>query len=299
MRLLLVFLLLASGCARLGTLPSNAHDVLVADAQTVAAGDPSAPGPLPVKAYGVTLQSPAGGFPLVVYRPQTQVGPLPAVVFLPGRSAQEWQYESYGRALASHGFVVAMRGWYSPFRTDPELARDARVMGDWLIAHGLANPKRLGVAGHSMGGKVSILAAIDDDRFHAVVALDPDEAGATPVARGPIERLKAPLLVVGMELAELGWSVCATPENNFRSFFANAPPGSIELTMLGADHVQLMDAPDAFGMFICRVGTAQSQHVRTSVRGATVRFFERQLKDSRDALPQIEGSTVRIKQASR
>lgn len=297
MRPLILSVLLLAGCARLGTLKSEG--VLASDAKTLAEGDPSGPGPLAVKAYGVTMRGPDGGFPLVVYRPESQLGPLPAVVFLPGRSAQEWQYESYGRALASRGFVVAMRGWYSPFRTDPELARDARAIGDWLIRQRLANPNRLGVAGHSMGGKVSILAALDDERFHAVVALDPDENGRTPVARGPIGRLKAPLLVVGMELADRAMSVCATPENNFRSFFTHAPPGSVELTMLGADHVQMMDAPDAFGMFICRVGTARSEHVRTSVRGATVRFFEQQLQGSSDPLPSIAGSVVRIKPASR
>src|SRR5262249_34933299 len=156
-------------------------------------------------------------FPVVVYRPAMQRGPLPAVVFLPARSAPEWQYESYGRALASRGFVVAVRGWYSFFRTDPELAHDAVVMADWLVGQGLADPRGVGLGGHSMGGKSSILAALDGDRadrFRAVVAIDPDENGYTHVARGPIERLKAPLLVLGMEVAYKAIRLCATPDGN-------------------------------------------------------------------------------------
>jgi hypothetical protein len=197
--------------------------------------------------------------PIVVYRPAHQTGPLPAVVFLPARSAPEWMYESYGRELASRGFVVAVRGWYSFFRTDPELAHDARRIADWLLQEKLADPAHLAVAGHSMGGKCSIMAALDDPRFSAVVAIDPDENGKTWVARGPIERLHAPLLVIGMELAVKAIRLCATPDGNFRSFFPHAPPGTIEMTVLGADHVQPMDKPDYPGMGICRVGTADSE----------------------------------------
>jgi hypothetical protein len=296
LRASLVLCLASFGCARLGDLGNDADGVLANDARVLAPGDPAAPGPFPVAAYGANIgDSAADGFPVVVYWPANQRGPLPAVVFLPARSAPESQYESYGRALASHGFVVAVRGWYSFFRTDPELAEDARAIARWLIGRRLAEAQHIGVAGHSMGGKSSILAALADERFAAVVAIDPDENGHTKVARGPIERLKAPLLVLGMELAYKAFRLCATPDGNYRSFFAHAPPGTIELTMLGADHVQLMDRPDSLGMGICRVGTADSQHVRVSVRGAMVRFFEQHLMGHLDPLPAIAGSSTRVK----
>src|SRR5689334_13998723 len=98
------------GCVpRLGDLGSGAGHALTADGQTDVIG------PHPVSARGTTF---GDSVPVVVYRPSDLDGRLPAVVFLPGRVAPESQYESYARALASHGFVVAMRGWYSPFVTD-------------------------------------------------------------------------------------------------------------------------------------------------------------------------------------
>jgi hypothetical protein len=294
----LCLLPLFAACSRVGNLGSGVRGVLADDARTLPADDPSAPGASPVIAYGTKIGSWAHRLPVVVYRPTDQKGPLPAVVFLPARSAPEWQYESYGRALASHGFVVAMRGWYSFFRTDPELAGDARRIASWLVDEKLADPAHLALAGHSMGGKSSILAAIDDPRFAAVVAIDPDENGRTWVARGPIERLRAPLLVLGMELAYKAIRLCATPDGNYRSFFAHAPAGTIEMTLLGADHVQLMDKPDFPGMGICRVGTADSQKVRFLARGALVRFLEQHLYGLQRALPAGPGIAQRVKTAA-
>jgi hypothetical protein len=296
----LLLLIAATGCTRLGDLGPGIRGVLADDARVLAPSDPAAPGDVPVLAYGTTLGDwgASESFSIVIYRPAQQTGPLPTVIFLPARSAPEQQYESYGRLLASHGFVVAMRGYYGFLRTDPELAADARRMADWLIARQLSDPRRIGLAGHSMGGKSAILEALGDSRIAAVVALDPDENGYTHVARGPIARLQAPLLVVGMELAYKAFRLCATPDGNYRSFFPHAPPGTIELTLRGADHVQVMDKPDEPGMGICRVGTASSQLIRTLARGATVRFFEQHLLGRRVGLPENPAIIRRVKPAS-
>jgi hypothetical protein len=262
-----------SACTHLG--PVRDRGVLAADARTIPAGDAAGPGPLAVTATTVNVGGWDDGFAVSVYRPVGE--PRGAVVFLPARAAPEWQYDSYARALASRGFVVALRTWYGFTRTDPELAADARVIADWLIGHGLAQPGRIGIAGHSMGGKASIMAALADPRFGAVVAIDPDENGYTHVARGPIAGLHAPLLVIGAEVAYKAFRMCATPDGNYRSFFRLAPPGTIELTLRNADHVQVMDSPDEPGMGICRVGTADSKKVRLLSRAATVSFLEQQL----------------------
>ncbi len=68
-----------------------------------------------------------------MYRPiQSELHPA-AIVFLPGRMATDDQYQSYARALASRGFIVAVHGWYSLFTTDLELAHDAQVIADWWL----------------------------------------------------------------------------------------------------------------------------------------------------------------------
>lgn len=273
---LLLFAPFLGGCTHLG--PVRDRGVLAADAKILPAGAAAGPGPDAVVAETVGVGDWNEGFAVSIYRPANLRGPAPAVVFLPARAAPEWQYDSYARALASRGFVVALRTWYGFLRSDPELADDARTIAGWLVAHGLARPGAIGVAGHSMGGKASIMAALADPRFAAVVAIDPDENGYTHVARGPIAGLHAPLLVIGAEVAYKAFRLCATKDGNYRSFFTHAPPGTIELTLLGADHVQVMDDPSTPGMGICRVGKVDSQKVRLLSRAAVVAFFEQHLE---------------------
>jgi pimeloyl-ACP methyl ester carboxylesterase len=246
---------------------------LARDAAGLAPNDPAGPGPLGVEAQGLILEQRAERFPVALYRPHDLAAPLPAVVFLPGYLAPEDQYESYARALASRGFLVAVSGRVDPFASDRGVADVARRIADWLIARQGADPEHIGVAGHSMGGKDAVLAALEDPRFRAVVALDPDDRGEPSVIHGALAKLAAPLLLIGAQFGAKAASICADVGYDYRRFFASSPPGTTELTLLAADHVQVMDDPDRFGLGICRCGTADSRAVRILARRATVRFF--------------------------
>jgi pimeloyl-ACP methyl ester carboxylesterase len=288
--------LATSGCARFGNLGSGMQGVIASDAQRLAPGDLAGPGPLPVEATGLLAEGPWGKMEIALYRPAGVTGRVPGVVFLPGRVAPEDQYESYARALASRGVVVAVRGWYSPFFTDVELARDARSIADWLVGSGYADPARLGIAGHSMGGKDAIMAAAKDPRFRAVVAIDPDDNGRISVVKDIVGGLEAPLLLIGAEVGWKGSSVCAPKAHNYQRFFERAPSGTIELTLRDADHVQVMDEPDRLGMGICRAGGADSFDVRTRSRRATVQFFSEHLLGAEPfRVADAEIATVRVK----
>jgi dienelactone hydrolase len=295
-RLLAALALISSvaGCTRFGLLPNGPGRTLARDGRHLAPGDLAAMGPLDVVAQGFRIPH---AFPVVVYRPAHLDAPAPAVVFLPGRVAPEDQYESYARALASRGFVVAVRGWYDLFRTDAQLAHDATVLYDWLAGTHMVDPRRVGVAGHSMGAKDAIWAAVDDPRFRAVVAIDPDDNGSVSVVHGRVAQLRVPLLLVGAEVAWRGSRVCAPKEFNYQRFFEHAPAGTVELTLRDADHVQVMDEPDRFGYSICRVGTADSFLVRTLSRRATVSFFsEHLLGTERMSLAFGRGASVRVRE---
>ena len=241
-------------------------------------GDLAGPGPQTVDTKVIELKLRGISLEVTLYQPIKTQTPLPAVVFLPGMMATDDQYESYARDLASRGFVVAVRGWYSFLLSDIELAQDASLIAEWLVLTGKASPGRIGVAGHSMGGKDAILSALQDKRFTAVAAIDPDDYGTPSVAKGPISRLHAPLLLIG---GELGWraaTLCAPKETNYQRFFESAPAGTIELTLRDADHVQMLDEPDRFGYGICRSGTADSRQVRITARRAVVGFFVQHLQ---------------------
>jgi dienelactone hydrolase len=263
---------------RLGPIGPGLDGALARDAPYLAAGDPAGPGPQGVDARGLVVDRPEGSLSVVLYRPEQPSHPLPAVVFLPGYLAPEDEYESYARALASRGFLVAVHGDVDPWASNLRGAEDARSIADWLIAEQGADPARIGVAGHSMGGKDAILAALDDRRFRAVVAIDPDDRGEPSVIFGSLPALTAPLLLIGAELGSNAASICADRGYDYRRFFERSPAGTTELTLVGADHVQVMDDPDRFGLGICRCGTADSRAVRTLSRRATVSFFVERLE---------------------
>src|SRR5262249_36732008 len=105
-----------------------------------------------------------------------------------------------------------------------------------------------------------------------------------------------PLLIIGADHAINGRAICGKRETNYERYFEHAPPGTVELELLGADHMQVMDDPDRFGMSICRAGTADSQTVRTLSRRATVAFFEEHLRGAPPTSLQFgEIARVRVK----
>jgi len=285
--------------ARLGPLGPGLDGVLARDAAGLAPGDAAAPGPFRVDARGLRVPRPGRDAPVALYRPGARSGLSPAVVFLPGYLAPEDQYESIGRALASRGFLVAVRGRFGPFVSDREMANSAIRLADWLIAEQGADPNRIGIAGHSMGGKDAVLTALEDPRFRAVVAIDPDDRGDPSVVHGDLPRLAAPLLLIGTELGSNAASICADRRFDYRRFFERAPAGTIEMTLLGADHVQVMDDPERFGLGICRCGTADSSVVRITTRRATVRFFLEHLASAPHRPWQLgRAAVVRVRGAS-
>jgi len=284
-------------CASAGPLGG---DTLARDAALLAHGDEAGPGELDVDASRLALTRAGRHFGVSLYRPRAALpGLRPAVVFLPGFLAPADQYESTARALASRGFLVAVRSRYGPFVSDRALSASASAIADWLVAEQGADPERLGIAGHSMGGKDAVLAALEDGRFRAVVAIDPDDRGEPSVVHGALSRLVAPLLLIGAELGSHAASICADRAHDYRRFFAHAPAGTVELTLRGADHVQVMDDPDRFGLGLCRCGTADSTAVRIVSRRATVRFFLERL-DGADPGPLELGAvgSLRIRDGS-
>ncbi|MGR8952490.1 MAG: dienelactone hydrolase family protein [Gammaproteobacteria bacterium] len=285
-------LLLDVGCN--GLWKQLPQDKLVNDAREMPKADLAGSGRQRVDATRVKVLYQGESLKIVLYKPARLRTPAPAVVFLPGRMATDDQYESYARALASRGFVVAVRSWYSLFRSDLELAYDAKVIADWLVRDQGVDAKKIGIAGHSMGGKDAVLAAAKYGGFASVVAIDPDDNGKVSVVHGLLASLKAPLLLIG---AEVGWRasrVCAPLATNYQRFFERAPAGTVELTLRDADHVQMLDEPDRFGYGICRCGTADSRQVLVTARRATVSFFLHHLQGG-PALPKPTPGLARIR----
>ena len=269
--LITIFLLGMTGAAYANS------QTLDLDAVDMTAEDLAGPGPQQVISRRITVNYQGEDLSIALFQPALPKASAPSIVFLPGLMAADDQYESYARALASRGFVVAVHGWYSLFTSDLELARNANIIAEWLIETQGVDAKRIGVAGHSMGGKDAVLAAARYGVFAGVVAIDPDDNGKISVVHGLLGGLRAPLLLIGAEVAWRASSICAPKSANYERFFEHAPTGTVQLTLKDADHVQMLDEPDRFGYDICRCGTADSRQVRITARRATVAFFVQHL----------------------
>ena len=86
------------------------------------------------------------------------------------------------------------------FPDHQQLADDIDAEITWAIGQpGLGvDPAKIATAGHSLGGKLSILVAADDPRVGAVVAWDPVDGGSAPtLVPGKLAGLHAALAVIG------------------------------------------------------------------------------------------------------
>ncbi len=232
-------------------------------------------------ALPASASPPAAGFPLILFN----------------HGFMLWGdiYRSYGEHLASHGFVVALPTYPMSFSSanHTAVAGDARFVIDHCLAlnaqpgtalSGLVDAIKIGAAGHSFGGKLSLLVASMDARVRAVGALDPVDGGG-PAPDDPVlfpsvtpERMGAiqiPLLLIGAELGGVSWFLipCAPPAENYQRFYEAANPPAIEVTQRGAGHGQYV-GPGAEAMLAaCAPGTADTAWVRASSASYLTAFF--------------------------
>jgi dienelactone hydrolase len=154
---------------------------------------------------------------------------------------------------------------------------------------GLVDPEKLGLMGHSLGGKLSVLAASMDNRVDAVLGLDPvDSAMLCNPTQCPDASDKLPLAIPTAFLGEtvdssggVGGQACAPKADNFETFYAAANSPSIQVTLLGANHMSFLDDPASCGITcsFCNPATLAHDKVLAITRAYTVSFFQRYLKD--------------------
>ncbi len=128
--------------------------------------------------YGV-LSLPPGYLPGTRYKTAIHLHGGPEEAFTTGFSAN---WYNYAILLASQGYVVLQpnyRGsagqeiaWTESDFQDAGVGDFADVMGgvDWLIAQGIADPKRMVISGWSFGGFLTSWAITHTDRFKAGMA---------------------------------------------------------------------------------------------------------------------------------
>lgn len=273
-------------------------------------GSPAEIGPYTFETFEADLQDEDRdrSMGLLVFLPEREGEPSasPLVVFNHGFLLSSLGYLSYGRHLASHGFVVAMPSFPTSFLRvhHVRLAEDVRFVIDSLLeatadeAHplfGRIDPERIGGAGHSLGGKLSLFEAVTDDRVRAIAVLDPVDEG-NPIWNNPklypsvapelMPELEIPLMFIGAELGKVlvTFSPCAPEDENYERFFEAANAPAIEITLLDVGHGQFVDEEAADADDPCARGDVPSEWVRSTSVAYLTAFFLGHLAESPEAL---------------
>lgn len=245
-----------------------------------AGADPSMPGPRRTVSFPVRVPISANAnLNTTVIGPSddgqtiSQRGaPYPVVVVSPGFSLPTSQFLVYGERLASHGFV-AVHQEYRNAGDHAQSQRDTTALLDWLITPtgasaprlmGRVDGKRVGLTGHSLGGKISLLTAQKDPRVGAVLTIDPVDGqpplGAMqPAALPGMGALKLPAGVVlgflGETESKAGGMPCTPPTQNYEVLYQAFKGAAFAITFAKAGHMDFVNDFRSCG-FVCNVCAA-------------------------------------------
>ncbi|MFL1377860.1 MULTISPECIES: alpha/beta hydrolase family protein [unclassified Nocardiopsis] len=236
-------------------------------------------------------------------------GPHPVVLFSPGLGGVRTQNTVWAEGLASHGHIVVAldhpydsavvvlddgtevrgalkatgdpleddllaREWADIRAADLDLALVRLLEADGGPLAGLADPDRVAVAGHSLGGAAALLAAADDPRYKAVINLD----GLPRLSED--SSLPQPLLAL---VADSG---TGSAEGDTRyalaldaAFAASDEPG-YALTVPGTAHLGFSDSPFLLPPFPSLVGSLGREETARITEAACLAFLDASLNNA-------------------
>lgn len=280
--------------------------------------DPYAPGPLSVRTVSVARCEAGAPIALLIHTPETP-GTYAVVVFQHGFLARNSAYTEILRALASHGFIVVAPQMYAPgvpaLLGCPTAAAEAELataLLDWLPGHlddltgQHARTDRLGLAGHSRGGKVAWLVLVaDPTRAQAIAGVDPVDGTGGPrgnqarVVNGPFS-FACPALVIGTGRG----GDCAPAGDNHEQFYAASAAPAWHVVVPDAGHADMLDADSAaasLGTLVCARGSDPAA-MRRLTAGLLTAFFRASLQGDATAfsyLTNADAAPLPIEAASK
>lgn len=236
------------------------------------------------------------GAAATIFVPTGAPSPRPLVIVSPGFQLARTQYTSYARHLATWGMSVVLADYADTafFPNHANLATDVKAVIDAALADQTlaADPTKLALAGHSLGGKISVLVATSDARVAAIVAWDPVDSNTPSVAPELMAGLTAKLAVIGETTnATGGFMPCAPADDNFTTFYAAAATPALQLTVTGADHMDWVDDPSCTFCGACTAGTAAPEVTRSATRRLTVAWLRRHLENDTAMEPWLAAPT--------
>ncbi len=277
--------------------------------------DPGQAGPESWGSDTQTIDVGGESIPLTIYLPDS-TGPHPTIVFTHGFTLEPSMYASYGEHLASWGYAVILPklpGSVFSSKTHRELADLLEGVLDWIDANasdtagplkGRVDTGALALAGHSMGGKLSLLVASEDARPKAVFGVNPVDSGS-PLSSNPddypsvtperMPDITVPLGLLGETVnasAGLG-QACAPADDNFQQYYAYADSPAVQIEVLGANHMSFLDDPNCgFTCSACSAGTDDPATTRRLTQRYMTAFFQVVLRDQSAYAAFLTGSEM-------
>jgi len=223
-------------------------------------------------------------------------GPYPVVVVGHGFQLPASQYYKYVEHLASFGYVALTADFPTSLFggvDNPGNAADMLAGLDWAEANlsGKADTELSGMTGHSLGGKIALLAATKDPRVKASIVLDPVDGGGGPGGgcqppgcvdvSALMPNLNIPTGFLGETTDAMGgFQPCAPAAENYTTFYAGAKSPSFAVTIKGANHMSFLDdvASCGFTCNFCNMASLDNATVNGMARAYVVAFYERHLR---------------------
>lgn len=275
-----------------GTTPLDAGADPVAPS-----GDPNLDGPYAYAEKDETTTIPTTGDTVAIHVAYpTSQGKFPVVVFGHGFQLPPSLYAGYLKRLASFGYVALTVDYPASLQgpDNPSEAKDMLGGVDWAAADSTFGAKvdtsRVGMTGHSLGGKIALLAATMDARVKAVIALDPVDGGgglsgckapSCVIVASSLPSLHIPTAFVGETTDATGsFQACAPAAANFMTFYTKANSPSLSVTVSGANHMSFLDDLSSCGVVcsFCNAAKAPQAQVLGMARAYVAAFFERHLR---------------------
>ncbi len=288
------------------------------DMNTNPTTDPGQMGPLMVQTASETVTANQRSIPLTIYLPSGS-GPYPVIVLSHGMSLSASQYSHVGNHLGSHGYVVVMPDYPgSPFNPVPHAELSEILLGvvDWIdgdIANGSVigskgDPALLGLAGHSLGGKISFLSAANDSRPDAVFGIDAvdseppftlNPSGYPSVAPERMPDISVPIASLGETVdSGGGFMPCAPSDENFKQYYDAATSPALQIEIVGADHMDFLDDPNCSACTLCGPGSTDPDVTKAYLRTYITAFFDLTLKGMSERSTWLTGAEMASDEAT-
>lgn len=275
------------------------------------ASDPAMDGPYDFAELDGSVQVPATGNTVAIhaaYPTDASGAPYPAVIFGHGFQLPPTQYYDYLRRLASFGYVAMTVDFQAGFFPNHVESTEELIYGlDWASAHPTLGPivdvTKAGASGHSLGGKLALLAATMDTRIAAVITLDPVDGAMNCSAENcpdvsELMPVPIPTGFIGETTdASGGFQPCAPAADNFQTFYANTTAPSLSVEVLGANHMSFLDDLGSCGFTcsFCNAATAPQDQVLGLSRAYLAAFFERHLRGDTRYDDYLTGATAQAR----